>query len=70
MADRPSPDGRFRFFLQYVAPLLLLLLWSVWPVVRGAETFYLRDVLNTHLELKWAGTEALRRGHTDRKSVV
>ena len=62
MADRPSPDGSSRFFLQYAAPVLLLLLWSVWPVVRGSETFYLRDILNTHLELKWAGTEGLRRG--------
>jgi hypothetical protein len=41
---------------------MLLLVWSVWPVVRGAETFYLRDVFNTHLELKWAGVEAMRHG--------
>ncbi|HKB07620.1 MAG TPA: hypothetical protein VKF61_05005 [Candidatus Polarisedimenticolia bacterium] len=62
MAHGPSPDRSSRFSLQYVAPVMLLLVWSVWPVLRGAETFYLRDVFNTHLELKWAGIEAMRHG--------
>ena len=63
MADRPSTDGIERFPLQYIAPILLLLLWSVWPLVSGARTLYQRDVLNTHLGMKWAETEALRQGY-------
>ena len=49
--------------LGYAVPVLLLLVWTVLPLARGMETLYLRDVLNTHLEMKWAQAEALRAGY-------
>ncbi len=32
------------------------------PIVRGTETFVLRDVLNAHLPMKWSQAEAMRHG--------
>lgn len=52
-----------RRFLLYAAPLLLLLVWAVLPLLRGTETLYLRDVLNTHMPMKWAQAEAMREGY-------
>jgi hypothetical protein len=49
--------------LLYAGPLLLLLLLTVLPLVRGTETLILRDVLNSHLPMKWSQAEALRRGY-------
>jgi hypothetical protein len=43
-------------------PLLLLLVLVFLPIVRGTETFVLRDVLNAHLPMKWAQAEAMRHG--------
>ncbi len=51
---------RFRLF--YVAPTLLLLGLAAWPLIRGSGTLYMRDVLTSHLPLKAAQAEALRRG--------
>lgn len=61
--EAPAPGSRSRFVLLYAAPLLLLFAWVALPLARGMETFYLRDVLNTHLEMKWAQAEALRNGY-------
>ncbi|HVT57362.1 MAG TPA: hypothetical protein VHR45_03095 [Thermoanaerobaculia bacterium] len=44
-------------------PLLLALGAIALPLLRGAETLFLRDVLNTHLEMKWAQAWALHRGY-------
>ncbi|HEX7180577.1 MAG TPA: hypothetical protein VF756_01950, partial [Thermoanaerobaculia bacterium] len=63
-ADGPEPaPTRNRAFLWYCAPLLLLLVWAALPLIRGTETFYLRDVLNTHMPMKWAQAEAMRAGY-------
>jgi len=51
-----------RFALVYVTPVLLLLLWRIAPLATGARTLCLRDVLHTHLEMKAAQAEAMRRG--------
>ncbi|MFY9825781.1 MAG: hypothetical protein WAM82_30685 [Thermoanaerobaculia bacterium] len=46
----------------YAGPLLLLLVLVFLPIVRGTETFVLRDVLNAHLPMKWSQAEAMRHG--------
>jgi hypothetical protein len=51
------------FALLYAAPLVLLLLNVALPLIRGTETYVLRDVLNTHLEMKVAQAEAMRAGY-------
>lgn len=51
-----------RFILFYVAPVVLLLTLVCLPLIRGTETLYLRDVLNTHFSMKQAQAEALRQG--------
>jgi len=51
------------FALWYATPLLVLLTWVALPLIRGTETLYLRDVLNTHLPMKWAQAEAMRAGY-------
>ena len=59
----PAPPARRRVFvLFYVVPLLLLLVWITLPLIRGTETLYLRDVLNTHFSMKQAQAEAWRAG--------
>src|SRR5262249_4264671 len=55
-----EPGGRIARAL-YALPVLLLLAWAL-PLVSGARTLYLRDVLNTHLPMKAAHAEALREG--------
>ncbi len=42
--------------------LFLLLAGVVWPLARGTETLFLRDVFNAHLPMKQAQAEALRAG--------
>src|SRR4029079_6982855 len=54
--------GRGRALL-LVGPLLLLLAWVAYPLARGSETLYLRDVLNAHFPMKQAQAEALRAGY-------
>lgn len=51
-----------RYRLLYPLPTLALLAWVAFPLARGSDTFYLRDVLNTHLPLKHAQAEAMRSG--------
>lgn len=59
----PAPPERRRVFvLFYVVPLVLLLVWISLPLIRGTETLYLRDVLNTHFPMKQAQAEAWRHG--------
>ncbi|HKH48936.1 MAG TPA: hypothetical protein VKM72_30085 [Thermoanaerobaculia bacterium] len=53
---------RRRIFLLYGLPLLILLVWVALPLIRGTETLYLRDVLNTHFPMKQAQAEAWRHG--------
>jgi len=64
---RPMPvnflsSHRWRTALLYAGPLLLLLAVAVLPLVRGTETLILRDVLNSHLPMKWSQAAALRAG--------
>jgi len=56
------PTDLRRFRLLFVVPTLLLLGASVWPLVTGSKTLFLRDVFNTHLEMKWMQAEAMERG--------
>lgn len=51
-----------RFVLLYVAPLVLLLAAVFLPLIRGTETLYLRDVMNSHFPMKWSQAEAMRHG--------
>ena len=55
-----SPDKSFR--LLYVLPTVLLLLAAALPLIAGSETLFLRDLFNTHLEMKWVQAEAMRQG--------
>ena len=48
--------------LLYAAPFLLLVLWLLGPVIVGGETLFMRDVMNTHLEMKAFQAEAMRSG--------
>jgi len=41
---------------------MLLLLAIALPLISGARTLYLRDVMNTHYEMKFAQSEAMRAG--------
>ena len=54
--------GKRRFALLYVLPTFLLLLLAIWPLVAGFETLFFRDVFNTHLEMKWWQSEAMKDG--------
>lgn len=54
--------GKRRFALLYVLPTFVLLLLAIWPLVAGLETLFFRDVFNTHLEMKWWQSEAMRDG--------
>ena len=58
-AERPS---RKKVWALYALPTLLLFLWVVFPLMRGTDTLYQRDVLNTHLPMKHAQAEAMRGG--------
>jgi len=52
-----------RFVLLFVLPAMLLLGAIALPLARGERTLFLRDVLNSHLNMKWAEAEALRAGY-------
>ena len=60
--DIAVPARRRIFVLFYVVPLLVLLVGISLPLIRGTETLYLRDVLNTHFSMKQAQAEAWRNG--------
>lgn len=51
-----------RFLLLWVTPVLALLVLALWPVIRGSETFFLRDAFNAHLPMKTAEAAALLEG--------
>ena len=55
-----SRDRSFR--LLYVLPTLALLLAAALPLIAGGESLFLRDLFNTHLEMKWVQAEAMREG--------
>lgn len=60
-----SVDGREssrRFAVVWVAPIMLLLVAMALPLITGARTLYLRDVMNTHYEMKYAQSQAMREG--------
>jgi hypothetical protein len=47
----------------FAAPMVLLLLLAMAPLIRGTETLYLRDVLNTHFPMKTSQAAAMRSGY-------
>ena len=53
-------DKNFR--LLYILPTVLLLLAAALPLIAGGETLFLRDLFNTHLEMKWLQAEAMGEG--------
>lgn len=55
-----SQDKSFR--LLYVLPTVLLLLAAALPLIAGGESLFLRDLFNTHLEMKWVQAAAMRDG--------
>jgi hypothetical protein len=57
-----EPLAGRRFALLWVAPVMLLLLAIALPLIVGTKTLYLRDVLNTHYEMKFAQAQAMREG--------
>lgn len=61
-AEREPAGSRRRFLLFWVAPILLLLVAVALPLILGNETLYLRDVLNTHYEMKWSQAQAMAEG--------
>ncbi len=48
--------------LLYVLPPFALLAWVIFPLARGSDTLFLRDVFVTHLPMKQAQGEALANG--------
>lgn len=52
-----------RFFLTFVLPCLLVIVWVTLPLIRGTDSLFLRDVFNTHLGKKWVQAEAMREGY-------
>jgi hypothetical protein len=46
----------------FALPSLVLLLWTIAPLVTGARTLYLRDIFNSHLELRAELGRAVRDG--------
>jgi hypothetical protein len=59
VSDDPGP---LRCALAYGVPLFLLLAILIAPMVSGTRTLYLRDVVYTHLEMKWSQSLAMRSG--------
>ncbi len=59
LKTRPAPT---RAFLYFGLPTLLIIGWIVFPLLRGSDTLYLRDLFSTHLPMKAAQAEAMRRG--------
>ena len=61
-AVEAAPASPRRFGLLWVAPIVLLLVAMALPLITGARTLYLRDVLNTHYEMKHTQAVAMREG--------
>ena len=60
----PEPPSPWRAFLLYAGPLLLLLvLFIALPLARGTHTLVLRDILNSHMPMKWSQARALQSGY-------
>ncbi|HEX2252428.1 MAG TPA: hypothetical protein VHQ65_04075, partial [Thermoanaerobaculia bacterium] len=60
-----SPGRRpagLRFLLAWVLPPLVLAAWVLGPVIAGQETFFLRDLFSTHLEMRHAVAVGLADG--------
>lgn len=51
-----------RFVALHVAPVVALLVITFWPLMSGAKTLFLRDVLQTHFMNRISLVEALREG--------
>ena len=51
-----------RFALFYIAPVVLLLLAVLMPLILGQETLYARDVLHSHYPLKAAQAQLMQQG--------
>ncbi len=51
-----------RFLFVYVTPVLFVMLLSVWSLITGRDTLYLRDIANAHTQAKLAQASLLRAG--------
>lgn len=54
--------GRWRPFLIWGLPSLLVFVLTLWPVATGSETFVLRDVLDVHVMMLAPQVDALEQG--------
>ena len=61
-ASQKRANGRGLFLLAYILPAIGILLFVFWPQVTGERTFFKRDVLTIHLEMKWVQAEAMKEG--------
>jgi hypothetical protein len=61
-APREDSSMTRRWWVAHVLPPMAMLAWVVFPLARGSDTLYLRDVLATHLPVKHAQAEAMRSG--------
>lgn len=50
------------FVLWWVLPVVALIGSMIAPLASGSRTLFLRDVLNTHYEMKWTQAQAMQRG--------
>lgn len=62
MSSSPNAASERPSALLPAAVLLLLLGGVAWPLARGTETLFLRDVFNAHLPMKQAQAQAMRAG--------
>lgn len=51
-----------RRLLLYVLPPLAMLAWVIFPLARGSDTLFLRDIFVTHLPMKAAEGQAMAEG--------
>jgi hypothetical protein len=57
-----ATTSRRLFVATYLAPVAVLLVVAIWPLVSGGRTLVVRDILNIHYEMKWAQAEAMSEG--------
>jgi hypothetical protein len=62
-SNEPVRRRAFLIHAAYTVPLVFLLVLAMAPLIRGTETLYLRDVLNTHFPMKTAQAVAMRSGY-------
>ena len=60
----PEPGTPWTSFLLGAVPLFVLLaVFVVLPLAHGGQTLILRDVLNSHMPMKWSQANAMKAGY-------